>query len=165
MTDSAHEALTSGDLDPREEPFAQFDEWLAEAQAAEINDPAAAALATVAAILPSSSTAEEIATAARVMQSGLAILPPDILALWRVANLDASNPDVIAEFGLTHREMEVLEFLAQGLSNKVIAHELGINDTTVRVYVRSILHKLGVQNRTQAALFFSGHNKPSNGHH
>jgi pyridoxamine 5'-phosphate oxidase len=47
MTDSAHEALTSGDLEPREEPFAQFDEWLAEAQAAEINDPAAAALATV----------------------------------------------------------------------------------------------------------------------
>jgi pyridoxamine 5'-phosphate oxidase len=47
MTDSAHEELTSGDFESRDEPFALFDEWLAEAQAAEINDPTATTLATV----------------------------------------------------------------------------------------------------------------------
>lgn len=110
----------------------------------------------VGAILPSSSTAEEIAMAARVMQTGLVILPADILALWKTVGSAASAPDsAIAEFGLTHREKEVLHFLMEGQSNKMIARELGINDTTVRVYVRSILQKLGVQNRTQAALFFS----------
>lgn len=47
MTDSAREQLTSGDPVSREEPFALFEEWLGEARAAEINDPTAAALATV----------------------------------------------------------------------------------------------------------------------
>lgn len=117
----------------------------------------------VGAILPSSSTAEEIAMAARVMQTGLIILPADILARWKTAGPDASAAEnAIAGFGLTHREQEVLHFLTEGQSNKMIARELGINDTTVRVYVRSILQKLGVQNRTQAALFFSGRNGAAN---
>lgn len=114
------------------------------------------------AILPSSSTAEEIAMTARVMQAGLVILPTDILALWKAAGPVPSTPDVIAEFGLTHREEEVLNLLTEGQSNKMIARELGINDTTVRVYVRSILQKLGLQNRTQAALFFSRQNRAAN---
>jgi DNA-binding NarL/FixJ family response regulator len=117
----------------------------------------------VGAILLSSSTAEDIAMVARVMQSGLAILPSEILAQWKIAPIDESSPDIIAKFGLTHRETEVLGLLSLGQSNKVIARELNINDTTVRVYVRSILHKLDVQNRTQAALLFSGQNKASNG--
>jgi DNA-binding NarL/FixJ family response regulator len=117
----------------------------------------------VGAILPSSSTAEDIAMTARVMQGGLTILPSEILAQWKIARIDASNPDIIAKFGLTHREREVLSFLSLGQSNKVIARELNINDTTVRVYVRSILQKLDVQNRTQAALLFFGQYRVSKG--
>lgn len=110
------------------------------------------------AILPHSSTAEEIAITARGMRSGLSILPTGILTQWKMSRHDSADLDLTAKFGLTHREKEVLLLLAQGQSNKAIARQLEINDTTVRVYVRSILHKLGVSNRTQAALLFSRNN-------
>ena len=54
---------------------------------------------------------------------------------------------------LTARETEVLRLLAAGKANKQIAAELGIGENTVRTHVSSILAKLGVQSRTQAALY------------
>jgi two-component system, NarL family, response regulator LiaR len=53
---------------------------------------------------------------------------------------------------LTEREMEVLRLVALGLANKQIANELGIGDGTVKTHVSSVLGKLGLQSRTQAAL-------------
>jgi two-component system nitrate/nitrite response regulator NarL len=53
---------------------------------------------------------------------------------------------------LTPREMEILCHLAEGRSNKVIARELGITDGTVKLHVRSILRKLEVQSRVEAAV-------------
>lgn len=54
---------------------------------------------------------------------------------------------------LTERETEVLRLLAEGKSNKEIAAELVIGETTVKTHVSNILMKLGVPSRTQAALF------------
>jgi NarL family two-component system response regulator LiaR len=54
---------------------------------------------------------------------------------------------------LTERETEVLRLLAQGQSNKQIAHSLHIAEKTVKVHVSNILGKLGVQSRTQATLY------------
>jgi two-component system, NarL family, response regulator LiaR len=54
---------------------------------------------------------------------------------------------------LTERETEVLRLLAEGLANKQIATELMISENTVRTHVSSILAKLGMQSRTQAALY------------
>lgn len=54
---------------------------------------------------------------------------------------------------LTHREAEVLEQMALGLSNKLIASKLDISDATVKVHVRNILKKLGVKSRTEAAVW------------
>jgi DNA-binding NarL/FixJ family response regulator len=51
---------------------------------------------------------------------------------------------------LTPREIEVLQFLADGLPNKAIAARLGISDQTVKFHVASITGKLGVANRTEA---------------
>jgi NarL family two-component system response regulator LiaR len=53
---------------------------------------------------------------------------------------------------LTERETEVLRLIGQGLSNKEIARELSIGEKTVKTHVSSILSKLGVLSRTQAAL-------------
>ncbi len=53
---------------------------------------------------------------------------------------------------LTEREVDVLRLLAQGQSNKEIAHGLSIGEKTVKTHVSNILTKLGVASRTQAAL-------------
>jgi DNA-binding NarL/FixJ family response regulator len=60
-------------------------------------------------------------------------------------------PDLVEMEPLTSREMEVIELLAQGLSNKSIATRLGISDQTVKFHVASICGKLGASNRTEAA--------------
>jgi NarL family two-component system response regulator LiaR len=54
---------------------------------------------------------------------------------------------------LTERETDVLRSLARGLANKEIARELGISEKTVKTHVSSVLVKLGVRSRTQAALY------------
>ncbi len=56
------------------------------------------------------------------------------------------------EAGLTPREKDVLGFLVKGASNKEIARDLSLQVVTVKLHVRGICRKLGVQNRTQAAL-------------
>jgi DNA-binding NarL/FixJ family response regulator len=58
---------------------------------------------------------------------------------------------------LSPREREVLELLAQGLANKVIAHRLSISEKTVKAHVTSIFEGLGVSDRTQAALWAREH--------
>lgn len=55
-------------------------------------------------------------------------------------------------YKLTPREMDILSHIAKGESNKHIAGELGIVDGTVKLHVRQVLKKLGVQTRVQAAL-------------
>jgi DNA-binding NarL/FixJ family response regulator len=59
----------------------------------------------------------------------------------------------ISELGerLTSREIQILRLISQGLSNKEIARELGISVATVKNHVHSVLEKLGVQSRSQAA--------------
>jgi two-component system, NarL family, response regulator LiaR len=54
---------------------------------------------------------------------------------------------------LTERETDVLRALAEGSSNKEIARELGLGETTVKTHVSNILMKLGLPSRTQAALY------------
>jgi DNA-binding NarL/FixJ family response regulator len=56
---------------------------------------------------------------------------------------------------LTARQKRVLELLAQGLPNKVIAHELGISETTVKAHVGEILRKLKVYNRARAIVMLA----------
>jgi two-component system response regulator DegU len=54
---------------------------------------------------------------------------------------------------LSPREMEILQFITYGLSNKEIAQRLGISHQTVKNHITAILHKLGVNDRTQAAVY------------
>lgn len=66
----------------------------------------------------------------------------------------AGDSDHIAD-ELTQRELEVLENIALGLTNKAIARRLGISHETVRRHVRNIFWKLGFSSRLEAALFFT----------
>ena|SRR5438105_4782146 len=67
-----------------------------------------------------------------------------------VASRDRSRDIDVVDEPLTPRELEVLEFLAEGLPNKAIAGRLHISDQTVKFHVSSICGKLGVSNRTSA---------------
>ena len=53
---------------------------------------------------------------------------------------------------LTGRQQQVVQHLLEGLSNKEIAHRLGITESTVKVHVRSIMSRAGVMSRTQLVL-------------
>jgi DNA-binding NarL/FixJ family response regulator len=93
----------------------------------------------------------QIARAVREAHNGGALIDPTVAGrLVRALaspSRDASEPDA-----LTRREREVLELIARGRSNKRIAFELGISEKTVKTHVGHVLAKLGVADRTQAAL-------------
>lgn len=55
---------------------------------------------------------------------------------------------------LTPREREVLELVSQGCRNKIIAHELGVSEHTVKLHIHHIITKIGVRNRTAAATWY-----------
>jgi NarL family two-component system response regulator LiaR len=56
----------------------------------------------------------------------------------------------VSEFGLTPRELEILELIAEGLSNREIADKLFVSENTVKTHSSRILSKLGAKRRTQA---------------
>lgn len=64
-------------------------------------------------------------------------------------------PDPFAS--LSPREREILDLIARGDSNKLIARELGIAETTVKIHVQHLLRKLGLQSRVQAAVLVTQH--------
>jgi DNA-binding NarL/FixJ family response regulator len=61
---------------------------------------------------------------------------------------------------LTGREREVLDLVAAGQPNKVIARRLGISERTVKAHLTSVYHRLGVTDRIQAALWADRHTEP-----
>lgn len=60
--------------------------------------------------------------------------------------------------GLSEREREVLQCVAEGLPNKLIARKLGISDKTVKAHLTRVFQQIGVTDRTQAALWAQRHN-------
>jgi NarL family two-component system response regulator LiaR len=93
----------------------------------------------------------ELARAVRVAHAGEAVLDPTVAA--RLVHAISTGTDRSNEAErLTRREREVLELIAGGRSNKRIAFELGISEKTVKTHVGHVLAKLGVTDRTQAAL-------------
>jgi DNA-binding NarL/FixJ family response regulator len=92
----------------------------------------------------------EIARAVRAAAAGEALLDPQVAA--RLLDSIARPPGEAAGGALTRREREVLGLIGRGFSNKRIARELGIAEKTVKTHVGHVLAKLGVADRTQAAL-------------
>jgi NarL family two-component system response regulator LiaR len=91
---------------------------------------------------------QELVAAIRTVHAGGSLLHP-VVAARLLDELAGSAP--LEQ--LTAREREVLALIGRGLANKVIARELGIAEKTVKAHVSSVLSKLGLTDRTQAALF------------
>ncbi|MCC3282256.1 response regulator [Arthrobacter caoxuetaonis] len=103
----------------------------------------------------------EITTALRRVHEGGTVIAPEVagrlvdaFVSGRKDAAEASPPakEQFPEPELTAREVEVLDCLAEGLSNVRIARKLGISETTVKTHVSRVLAKLGVESRLQAAL-------------
>ena len=95
---------------------------------------------------------EQLAEAIRLVQRDEVALPPAI-ARKLMQEITEPTETKTPEEALTPREMEILRYLARGLSNQEISDELQISITTVATHVRNILGKLHLANRTQAALY------------
>jgi two-component system nitrate/nitrite response regulator NarL len=91
-----------------------------------------------------------VAAGEKVFPSELALQFPTL-----TAKADGADPAALAgaEAELSARELEILQCLANGQSNKVIAKNLDIAEATVKVHVKRILRKANATNRTQAALW------------
>lgn len=92
--------------------------------------------------------AERLHAAALAVAEGIVALDPDLARALFGSRPAATAP---AET-LTTRELEVLELLAEGLSNKLIAARLGISEHTVKFHVNAILSKLDAETRTEAVV-------------
>ncbi len=97
---------------------------------------------------------DELVAALQDILGGKTVVAPE-LATALARYVQGSDKSLHAESpfaDLTPREMEILKHLAEGRSNKVIGRTLGIVDGTVKLHVKSILRKLGVHSRVEAAV-------------
>lgn len=98
------------------------------------------------------SSPEQLVEAIRTIHSGEGALHP-VIARALMQSVGKSSTESLPVDPLTAREIDVLKCLAQGMTNREIANELSVSVRTVTTYVRNILDKLHLTNRTQAALF------------
>lgn len=118
--------------------------------------------AGAAAYFPKDVTPRRLVEAIRQVSEGNYVIDDEVLdkpevASWllrqfdQVAYIDGMPNDMFAP--LSPREMEILQHIARGQSNKEVAYALGISRQTVKNHMTSILRKLAVNDRTQAALY------------
>ncbi|MCH7699321.1 MAG: response regulator transcription factor [Chloroflexi bacterium] len=95
---------------------------------------------------------DELASAIRTVHGGDALLHPSVASKLMSKVADAGSGETKPD-ALTVRELDVLKDIAGGMSNKEIAADLGVAEKTVKTHVSSILRKLQLADRTQAALY------------
>jgi DNA-binding NarL/FixJ family response regulator len=104
-------------------------------------------------------SARQLADAVRVVAAGEALLAPSvtkrlITEFSKLSETPRTAPAAQSAYGeLTERETEVLVLIAQGLSNAEIAGRLVVAESTIKTHVSRVLVKLGLRDRTQAAVF------------
>lgn len=103
----------------------------------------------------------------RFMPSELLVIEPQDETLSApepaetVVKLEASSPEnapgvICDDFGLTERELQVLKAVSEGKQNKIIAEELSLSQHTVKLHMHHVMSKLGIHNRTEAAIWYLG---------
>lgn len=99
-----------------------------------------------AGFLPKTMESKTLAHAIRFMAAGEVYAPIKFLT----TALEEDLPEIAKQ--MTERELQVLECLCRGLSNKEIAREVDLQEVTVKLHVKTACRKLGAKNRTQAAI-------------
>ena len=99
-------------------------------------------------LLPRETDGRRLLVALETAVEGFLVLDPGLAGRVMPAR---ERPDDLVET-LTPREWEVLQLLADGLTNRAIAQRLGISDHTVKFHVNAVLGKLGAQSRTEAVV-------------
>lgn len=99
---------------------------------------------------------QELANAVRTVYNGGALIDPTVakrvMAEFARLHPPARSIDEGLPEPLSERELAVLKLVSEGLSNREIGNKLGLSEGTVKNYVTSVLQKIGVRDRTQAAL-------------
>ena len=100
---------------------------------------------------------EKLVEAIRTTAAGQSFLQPSVAAkvvaeFTRISDVPAADPQADLVEPLSSRELEILGLIATGASNKEVAGKLYITEGTVKNHVTNILGKLGVRDRTQAAI-------------
>jgi len=89
---------------------------------------------------------DQVIAAIRSVCEGQGSFPLDVMQRMARGEFNQSALD-----GLTARELQIVEFVKQGMSNKIIAYELKLSENTVRNHLRNIMEKLKLRNRVQVA--------------
>ncbi|XNL82786.1 response regulator transcription factor [Actinomadura madurae] len=107
---------------------------------------------------------QALVQAIRAVHDGHVLFAPDAAeAMLRDGTADGGGGDDRGLAALTEREREVLVHIARGRSNREIARALVVSEKTVKTHVSNLLMKLGVQDRTQAALYAVRHGVGTSG--
>ena len=94
---------------------------------------------------------EALVQSLELVMMGEKIFPTNLAAL--LLDLTSAPSPLNSIRGLSPREQEILQALVTGASNKVIAYKLNIAEATVKVHLKTLLRKIDVNNRTQAAIW------------
>ncbi|MFP1645898.1 helix-turn-helix transcriptional regulator [Pontitalea aquivivens] len=110
-------------------------------------------------LLPMNLNLETWLAVLRMALSGGHYIPPDLMGRAGAQGTPATAPpapedDPCTRYGLTPRETQVLQMLSLGQANKAIALQMNLSEHTVKLHIHRIIAKLGVNNRTEAALVF-----------
>lgn len=103
---------------------------------------------------------DALASALKLAASGETVIPSQTIALLAaaVAHAEPANsPAALVTSNLSEREMDILRCLAAGQPNKLISRQLDLSEATIKALLKSIMRKLSVANRTQAALWAVAH--------
>ena len=99
--------------------------------------------------IPKRSDAKVLNNALRLILDGGTYVPPNLIENISQIALNGKNQSIK---NLTQRQSQVLDLIAQGKSNKQIAYDMGVSESTVKLHINALLRSLHVSNRTQAVI-------------
>jgi len=99
--------------------------------------------------IPKRSDAKVFENALKLILDGGTYVPPILISNPPINNLSTKSTGLKT---LTNRQSQVLDLIAQGKSNKQIAYDMGVSESTVKLHINALLRSLHVSNRTQAVI-------------